>query len=122
MRVTIDLTDEEAVAVRDWHSRWPRHPRVPPRARRPDRRHCARRARRPAVGLVGRPTEYSGVYTADELAPLEQAEAGMTSGRSAVVMRLGMPDGAEVVVEWSLAAFVAAARAAEAFAGTWGES
>jgi hypothetical protein len=49
-------------------------------------------------------------------------EAGMTSGRSAVAMRLGMPDGAEVVVEWSLAAFVAAARAAEAFAGTWGES
>lgn len=67
--------------------------------------------------MLGRTTHLQGPPT-----QIVVIEAGMTSGRSAVVMRLGMPDGSEVVVEWSLAAFVAAARAAEAFAGTWGES
>ena len=57
-------------------------------------------------------------------APLTEVvviEAGMTSGRSAVAMRLRLPDGSEVVAEWSLAAFVAAARTAAAVAEQWGE-
>lgn len=49
-------------------------------------------------------------------------EAGMSSGRSAVAMRMRLPDGTEVVAEWSLAVFTAAARTAAAFAERWGES
>lgn len=52
---------------------------------------------------------------------LAVVEAGMGSGRSSVALRVALPDGTPLIIEWSLALFVAAARTAAAMAERWGE-